>query len=80
MQSTLAELGGLFQRFGALVSQQGEMIERIDANVEVAAGNIGEAHSNIQKYQRSMKGNRGLIIKTFAVLFFIIIIYSTVAR
>ena len=34
MKSTLAELGGMFQRFTAVVAEQGETIERIDANTE----------------------------------------------
>ena len=57
---------------------QGELIDRIDANADVTLGNIDEAHTQIQKYQRFIKGNRGLMIKTFGVLFFIIIIYGTI--
>ena len=34
MRSTLAELGGMFQRFTSVVAEQGETIERIDANTE----------------------------------------------
>ena len=34
MKSTLAELGGMFQRFTSVVAEQGETIERIDANTE----------------------------------------------
>jgi len=63
-----------------LVAQQGELIERIDSNTEAALGNIGEAHSQISRYQRTISGNRGLIVKTFAVLFFVIIVYGTLVR
>jgi syntaxin 5 len=80
MQSTLAELGTMFQRFGAVVAEQGELISRIDNNVEASVGHIGEAHSQILKYQKNMKGNRGFIIKVFGVLFFIIVIYGTLFR
>jgi syntaxin 5 len=80
MQSTLAELGSMFQRFGSLVAEQGELIDRIDANADVTIGNIEEAHSQIHKYQKYIKGNRSLIIKTFGVLFFVIIIWGTVGR
>ena len=80
MQSTLAELGSMFQRFGAVVAEQGELIDRIDANVEASVGHIGEAHEQILKYQKTMKGNRGLILKIFGILFFIIVIYGTMFR
>ena len=68
------------QRFGAVVAEQGELISRIDNNVEASVGHIGEAHSQILKYQKNMKGNRGFIIKVFGVLFFIIVIYGTLFR
>ena len=39
-----------------------------------------EAHDQLNKYQRYIQSNRGLILKTFAVLFFFIILYGTVYR
>ena len=70
----------MFQRFTSIVAEQGELIERIDANTEEASVNVEEGHNQILKYRKSMIGNRGLIIKTFAVIFFFIIFFGTVMR
>ena len=80
MQSTLSELGSMFERFGSIVSEQGEMIQRIDTNADGSQANVGEAHTQIQKYQRSIAANRGLIIKTFVVLWAFILVYGFVSR
>jgi len=80
MKSTLAELGGMFQRFTAVVAEQGETIERIDANTEEASLNVEEGHAQILKYRKTMEANRGLIIKSFLVLFFFIVLFGTVMR
>ena len=77
MQSTLAELGSMFQRFGSLVAEQGELLDRLDANTDASVANVEEAHGQILKFQKTVKGNRGLILKTFGVLFFLIIVYGT---
>ena len=78
MQSTLAELGNLFQRFGAVVAEQGEMIGRIEDNVEAANAYVVDADDQIRKYQKTMSGNRALILKIFGVLAFIIVIYGSI--
>jgi len=80
MQSTLSEVTKLFDQFGSIVAQQGEMIERIDANADVTLGNVDEAHTQILKYRSYISGNRGLIIKTFVVLWAIILVYGFVSR
>ncbi len=80
MQSTLAELGGIFQRFSTLVAEQGESISIIDTDTETAVLNVEEAHSQIMRFQKSIMGNRGLIIKLFATLTFFIVLFGTVIR
>ena len=80
MQSTLADIGQMFQKFGAVVAEQGELIARIDSNTEQALGHIGEAHEQIKKFERSTRGDRALILKVFGVLFFFIVVYGTLYR
>ena len=77
MQSTLADIGQMFSRFSAIVAEQGELIERIDANTEASVNNVEEAHNQILKYSKYVQGNRGLIVKTFAVLAFFIVLFSS---
>ncbi|KAG5882108.1 hypothetical protein JTB14_016871 [Gonioctena quinquepunctata] len=50
IESTVVELGGIFQQLAHMVKEQGEMVERIDANVEQSEMNIVAAHSEIVKY------------------------------
>jgi hypothetical protein len=49
-------------------------------DTESAALNAESAHVQIQKYAKYVSANRSLIIKTFAVLFFLIVLFGTVVR
>ena len=96
----------MYQRFSAFVAQQGETIQRIDANsarpvmrpgcaqpppimaptaarvpcaaAEEAAVNVQEAHTQIQRYYKSVLSNRGLILKTFGVVCFLVVLFGTI--
>ena len=67
------------ETFGAVVAEQGELIDRIDADAEASLGLLGEAHSQILGYQRTLSGNRGLMLKAFGVIFFVVIVYGTIS-
>ena len=68
------------EKFGAVVAEQGELIDRVDADAEVALGHVGEAHSQILRYQHNLLDNRGVMLKVFGVLFFVVIVYGTIYR
>lgn len=70
IESTIVELGGIFQQLAHMVKEQEEMVERIDANVQDAELNVEAAHSEILKYFQNITSNRWLMIKIFAVLIF----------
>ncbi|EOD12499.1 hypothetical protein EMIHUDRAFT_247449 [Emiliania huxleyi CCMP1516] len=55
-------------------------VRRIDLDTEVAATNVEQAHIQIKKFQKHISGNRSLIIKSFLVLFFFIVLFGTVLR
>lgn len=76
IETTIVELGSIFQQLAHMVKEQEEMVQRIDSNVDDATVNIESAHSEILKYFQSVTSNRWLMIKIFAVLivFFIIFI------
>lgn len=80
MQSTLAELGGMFQKLSGLVAQQAEMVSRIDADLDDATSSIDVAQVQLTKYYRAIRGNRGLIIKAFVVLMIVIALWTVVGR
>lgn len=75
IESTIVELGGIFQQLAHMVKEQEEMVERIDTNVQDAEMNIEAAHGQILKYFQSVTSNRWLMIKIFAVLIFFFIFF-----
>ncbi|XP_017474314.1 PREDICTED: syntaxin-5-like [Rhagoletis zephyria] len=50
IESTIVELGGIFQQSAHMVKEQEETVERIDTNIQDAELNIEAAHGEILKY------------------------------
>jgi len=75
IESTIVELGGIFQQLATMVKEQEEQIQTIDSNVEDAEVNVESAHQEILKYFQSVTSNRWLIIKIFFVLIIFFIIF-----
>ncbi|KAL1506570.1 hypothetical protein ABEB36_005905 [Hypothenemus hampei] len=75
IESTIVELGGIFQQLAHMVKEQEEMVERIDTNVQDAEFNIDAAQAQILKYFKSVSSNRWLMIKVFGVLIFFFIFF-----
>ncbi|KAK2553798.1 Syntaxin-5 [Acropora cervicornis] len=75
IESTIVELGSIFQELAHMVKEQEEQIQRIDANVEATELNVEAAHGELLKYFQSVTSNRWLIIKVFCVLIIFFIIF-----
>ncbi|KAK5598510.1 Syntaxin-5 [Crenichthys baileyi] len=75
IESTIVELGSIFQQLAHMVKEQEETIQRIDANVEDTQLNVESAHTEILKYFQSVSSNRWLMIKIFLVLIVFFIIF-----
>lgn len=75
IESTIVELGGIFQQLAHMVKEQEEIVERIDTNIQDAEINIEAAHGEILKYFQSVSKNRWLMIKIFGVLIFFFIFF-----
>lgn len=75
IESTIVELGGIFQQLAMMVKEQEEVVQRIDSNVEDAEMNVEAAHTELLKYFRSVTSNRWLMIKVFALLIFFFVIF-----
>lgn len=75
IESTIVELGTIFQQLAHMVKEQEEVVGRIDNNVEDAGLNIEAAHTEILKYFQSVTSNRWLMIKIFGVLMVFFIIF-----
>lgn len=76
IETTIVELGSVFQRLATIMKEQDEQVHRIDSNINDADLNIEAAHSELLKYFQYVSSNRWLFIKIFIVLivFFIVFI------
>lgn len=79
-EKSIAELGVMFTKMSSLISQQGEVLERIEDDVEAAGLDIDAGHDELVKVYGMTKGNRGLIIKIFGILIFLIIFMKLYER
>ncbi|XP_047966563.1 syntaxin-32-like [Salvia hispanica] len=75
VESTIHELGSIFNQLATLVSQQGEIAIRIDENMEDTLANVEGAQGALLKYLNSISSNRWLMIKIFFVLIFFLTIF-----
>lgn len=78
VESTIVELGQIFNQLATMVSEQGELVERIDANVDETVLNIDAGHNQLVTYYNSISGNRGLILKVFGVLLAFLILWVVI--
>ncbi|KAI9470987.1 MAG: t-SNARE [Benjaminiella poitrasii] len=74
IESTIAELGGIFQQLATMVAEQRETVQRIDQNTDDIEMNVMGAQRELLKYYTSISSNRWLFIKIFLtiVIFFLI--------
>ncbi|UXI21596.1 facilitated trehalose transporter Tret1-like [Sarcoptes scabiei] len=75
IESTIVELGTIFNQLATMVQQQEEMITRIDANVSDTMLNVEQAHDSLLQYLTSVTSNRWLMIKVFGVLFVFFLLF-----
>ncbi|XP_059566365.1 syntaxin-5 [Myotis daubentonii] len=75
IESTIVELGSIFQQLAHMVKEQEETIQRIDENVMGAQLDVEGAHSEILKYFQSVTSNRWLMVKIFLILIVFFIIF-----
>lgn len=75
VESTIVELGTIFNQLATMVQHQEEMITRIDANVSDTALNVEGAHQSLLQYFNSVSSNRWLMVKIFGVLFVFFVLF-----
>jgi len=75
IESTIVELEGIFQQLAIMVSEQGEMIERIDANIDQTTTNMNLAQTELLKYWAKLSNSRRLTMKIFLVLIVFVIVF-----
>lgn len=76
IESTINELGTIYQQLAHLVAEQGETVQRIDFNIEDMNLNVLSGQNQLARYLRRVNSNRFLIAKLFIALIFFIIIFK----
>ncbi|KAJ3120040.1 cis-Golgi t-SNARE syntaxin [Physocladia obscura] len=79
IESTIAELGQIYSQFTQILSQQREMVQRIDMNVMDTEVNVVNAHNELAKFLERLQGNRWLMIQIFAILVVFFMLFVVVA-
>ena len=75
VEQSIAQLGSLFTQMATLVVSQGEIVQRIEDDVEAGLSNVEQGHEEMTKFYDITKGNRSLIIKILALLLFFILLF-----
>jgi syntaxin 5 len=79
IERTISELGGIFGQLATMVSEQSEMIQRIDANTEDVVDNVQGAQRELMKYWSRVSSNRWLVAKMFGVLMIFFLVWVLIA-
>ena len=77
VEKTIGELGALFKRLSTMISEQAELVERIDDDIENAIEQSDMAEGALLKTYEQVSSNRGLYTKLSAIavvsgLFFVL--------
>lgn len=79
IESTIAELGQIFQQLATMVAEQRETVQRIDADTVDIASNVSGAQRELLKYYASISSNRWLMLKIFGVLIVFFLVFILVS-
>lgn len=77
IESNIQELGGIFEQLNLMVMEQGEVVQRIDDNLEMTLDNVSAGENELLKYLRSMGSGKWLIFKVMMVLLVFLVFFIT---
>ncbi|KAI9906318.1 hypothetical protein PsorP6_003797 [Peronosclerospora sorghi] len=78
VESTIVEITGMYTRMATMVAEQGEIISRIDDDIDIAQTNVEAAHGELLKLFNMVQSNRSLILNIFLVLILVIFLFVVV--
>ncbi|ORZ24643.1 t-SNARE [Absidia repens] len=76
IESTIAELGGIFQQLATMVAEQRETVQRIDQNTDDIEMNVVGAQRELLKYYTNISSNRWLMIKVFVTIISFFLLFT----
>ncbi|KXS21578.1 t-SNARE [Gonapodya prolifera JEL478] len=75
IESTIAELGQLYQQFVQVLAGQRDQVRRIDEDVAAAEINVDRAGAEIARYYQNLRGNRMLMVQAFLVVMVFVLLF-----
>lgn len=75
VESTIVELGNIFQQLASMVHEQGEMAVRIDENVDDTLNHVEAGQAQLLKYLNTISSNRWLMLKVFGIIMLALIFF-----
>ncbi|KAJ2895234.1 Integral membrane protein SED5 [Coemansia aciculifera] len=77
IESTISELGSIFQQLAQMVSEQRDVVQRIDANIETVDINISAAQNELLRFYSNISSNRWLMAKVFMIILVFVFLLVT---
>jgi len=68
IETMLKELEDMFRKISVMVATQGELIQRIDSDVDGASDNLSSAQNELLQFWSKISSSRGLYVKVFIIL------------
>ncbi|KAG2784301.1 hypothetical protein JG687_00012909 [Phytophthora cactorum] len=75
IESHIVDIGQLFGRLSTLIHEQGDLVRRIDDNVEESLVNVSSGEHELLKYFSSLSNNRLLALKISAILLVFLVFF-----
>jgi len=75
IESTIAELGQIYQHFAQILAGQRETVQRIDDNIADVEMNVEGAQNQLMKYYNNISNNRWLLLKVLGIVFIFFLIF-----
>lgn len=75
VESNIAELGTIFNKLAGLIHEHGEMVQRVEDNVEEANTNIFLSMNVLTDTLSNLRSNRALTMRLFSILVVFIIFF-----
>lgn len=76
IESHIVDIGQIFGKLAGLVSEQQDMVSRIEDNVDSSLDSATAAESELTKYLRSVSNNKILAFKVFLILVVFIVFFT----
>ncbi|CRH01755.1 syntaxin, Qa-SNARE family, putative [Plasmodium relictum] len=75
IQKVIGDLAQMFQKVATMVTQQDEMIKRIDEDIDISLSNTREGQNYLLSYFNRVTSTRTLILQIFVCIFVLIVFF-----